>query len=146
MQFVYCQHCQQNIYFRPRTYGDVNKKQLTVLTVLALLAIKIRDFHQCIFFENYPPKNLEIRQFIRIFAVAFQNKEQGTKNKDLTALAFIINKPKISLTELQRLNIKVLMNLQRSFTKMKGIVRVLCVYCPCIVREQCVIYKQAMRL
>ena len=34
------------------------------------------------------------------------NQEQGAKNKDLIALAVIIHKPKISLTELHRLYVK----------------------------------------
>ena len=55
----------------------------------------VKNYFFCIFLW----KNLEIQGFIIIFAIAFQNKEQGTKNKDLTALAIIINKPKISLTE-----------------------------------------------
>ena len=46
---------------------------------------------------------------IRILLLSLQliwNQEQRAKNKDLIALAMIIHKPKISLTELQRLYVK----------------------------------------
>ena len=51
---------------------------------------------------------MEIQGFIIIFVIAFRSKEQGIRNKDLISLTIIINKPKISLTELRRLIIKVL--------------------------------------
>ena len=59
-------------------------------------------------FSIFLKKNLEIQGFIIIFVIAFRSKEQGIRNKDLISLTIIINKPKISLTELRRLIIKVL--------------------------------------
>ena len=59
-------------------------------------------------FGIFLQKNLEIQGFIIIFVIAFRSKEQGIRNKDLISLTIIINKPKISLTELRRLIIKVL--------------------------------------
>ena len=55
------------------------------------------------FFENYPPKNLEIRQFIRIFAENLAPRVRNPKQRPNT-LVIITNKPKISLTELQELD------------------------------------------
>ena len=59
-------------------------------------------------FGIFLQKNLEIQGFIIIFVIAFRSKEQGIRNKDLISLTIVINKPKISLTELRRLIIKVL--------------------------------------
>ena len=101
MQFVYCQHCQQNIYFRPRTYGDVSIKTSDSTGMLATM--------NKTFLKIVPLKNLEIRKFCCIFVVEFGN--------------------------LNRISNYDLFNPCRSFTEVEGIVRVLCVYCPCIVRE-----------
>ena len=71
-----------------------------------LLILQVHVFlvdNSAFFFENYPSKNLEIRQFIRIFAENLAPRARNPKQKPNT-LVIITNKPKISLTELQELD------------------------------------------
>ena len=85
------------------------------------------------FFENYPPKNLEIRQFIRIFAENLAPRVRNPKQRPNT-LVIITNKPKISLTELHKLDVEKasvgatdrIMILQGSERNSAVIVRLLC--------------------
>ena len=85
---------------------------------------------------------MEIRQFIRIFAENLAPRARNPKQRPNT-LVIITNKPKISLTELHELNIEKasvgatdrIVILQGSERNSACIVRLLCVYCACIVRN-----------
>ena len=99
-------------------YGYVSIKTAGNAGMLAIMI----NYYKCTFLKIIPPKNLEIRQFIRIFAVAFgkmhyqncsllEKIKQNYLSADKVVFDFLQEKPKISLTELRRLIIKVLMNL-----------------------------------